>query len=199
MENDCVLESTYITFNSNSGNEGWSVKILWTPWRGEYVLGEKASGCLLCIKKQEPVEKDRENYILYRGATCYIILNVFPYTSGHLMIAPYRHEASIERLDDKSLYEMVAFTQASVATLKRALSPEGFNIGMNLGKVAGAGIADHLHMHVVPRWQGDVNFMSILAETRLIPEALDTTYDRLLPILAEEISRRSDGETGKGN
>jgi len=96
-------------------------------------------------------------------------------------------------LDGRSLYEMVDFTQASVATLKRALSPEGFNIGMNLGKVAGAGIADHLHMHVVPRWQGDVNFMSILAETRLIPEALDTTYDRLLPILAEEISRRSDG------
>lgn len=127
------------------------------------------------------------------------MLNLFPYTNGHLMIAPYRHEASIERLDDKSLYEMVVFTRASVATLKRALSPEGFNIGMNLGKVAGAGIADHLHMHVVPRWQGDVSFMSVFAETRLIPEALDVTYDTLLPIMAEEISRLSDGETGKGN
>jgi len=138
------------------------------------------------MKSQSPVEKDRENHILYRGETCYIMLNLFPYTNGHLMIAPYRHEASIERLDDKSLYEMIALTRASVAALTKALSPAGFNIGMNLGKVAGAGVADHLHMHVVPRWQGDVNFMSVLAETRLIPEALDDTYDKLLPILAEE-------------
>jgi ATP adenylyltransferase len=134
------------------------------------------------------VEKDRENYILYRGDTCFIMLNLFPYTNGHLMIAPYRHEASIERLDDRSLYEMIALTRASVAALTRDLSPAGFNIGMNLGRVAGAGIADHLHMHVVPRWQGDTNFMSVLAETRLIPEDLDATYDRLLPILAEETS-----------
>lgn len=163
------------------------MKTLWTPWRKGYVLGEKAPGCLLCIKKQEPVEKDRDNYILYRGETCYILLNVFPYTSGHLMIAPYLHEASLERLDDRSLNEMIVLTRASVAALRRALSPAGFNIGMNLGKVAGAGIADHLHMHVVPRWQGDVNFMSVFAETRLIPEALDATYDKLLPILATEI------------
>jgi len=141
------------------------------------------------MKPQSPVARDRENYILYRGKACFIMLNLFPYTNGHLMIAPYRHEASIERLDDKSLYEMIALTRASVAVLTRALSPAGFNIGMNLGKVAGAGITDHLHMHVVPRWHGDVNFMSVFAETRLIPEALDATYDRLLPILAEEISR----------
>ena len=164
------------------------MKTLWTPWRRGYILGEKPSGCPLCIKRQEPAEKDRENYILYRGDTCFIMLNLFPYTNGHLMIAPYRHEASIERLDDRSLYEMIALTRASVAALTRDLSPSGFNIGMNLGKVAGAGIADHLHMHVVPRWQGDTNFMSVLAETRLIPEDLDATYDRLLPILAEETS-----------
>lgn len=142
------------------------------------------------MKPQSPVARDGENYILYRGEACYIMLNLFPYTNGHLMIAPYRHEASIEQLDDKSLYEMIALTRASVAALTRALSPAGFNIGMNLGKVAGAGIADHLHMHVVPRWQGDVNFMSVFAETRLIPEALDATYDKLLPILAEEISSK---------
>lgn len=142
------------------------------------------------MKPQSPVARDRENYILYRSEACYIMLNLFPYTNGHLMIAPYRHEASIEQLDDKSLYEMIALTRASVAALTRALSPAGFNIGMNLGKVAGAGIADHLHMHVVPRWQGDVNFMSVFAETRLIPEALDATYDKLLPILAEEISSK---------
>ena len=166
------------------------MNILWTPWRIRYILGKKSRGCLFCMKSQSPVEKDRENHILYRGETCYIMLNLFPYTNGHLMIAPYRHEASIERLDDRSLYEMIALTRASVAALTRALSPAGFNVGMNVGKVAGAGVADHLHMHVVPRWQGDVNFMSVLAETRLIPQALDDTYDKLLPILAEETFNR---------
>ena len=164
------------------------MKTLWTPWRMGYILGEKSQGCLLCIKQQDPVEKDRENYILYRGATCYIMLNLFPYTNGHLMIAPYHHVASLEQLDDKSLYEMMALTRVSVAALSKALSPAGFNIGMNLGKVSGAGIADHLHMHVVPRWQGDVNFMSVFAGTRLIPEALNVTYDKLLPILTKEVS-----------
>ena len=152
-------------------------------------MGEQPSGCVLCMKPQSPVSSDRENYILYRGQTCYIMLNLYPYTNGHLMIAPYQHEASLERLDDKSLWEMIALTRAGIATLTRAMSPAGFNIGMNMGRVAGAGVADHLHMHVVPRWEGDANFVSVLAETRMIPEALDTTYDILLPILAEEISR----------
>ena len=164
------------------------MKRLWTPWRMGYILGPKPEGCLLCTKQQEPREKDRENYILHRGATCYILLNLFPYTNGHMMIAPYQHVASLEGLDDKSLYEMVALIRASVAALNKVLSPAGFNIGMNLGTVAGAGIADHLHIHVVPRWQGDVNFMSVLSETRLIPEALDVTYDKLLPILTREVS-----------
>ena len=152
-------------------------------------MGEQPSGCVLCMKPQSPVSSDRENYILYRGQTCYIMLNLYPYTNGHLMIAPYQHEASMERLDDKSLWEMIALTRAGIAALTRAMSPAGFNIGMNMGRVAGAGVADHLHMHVVPRWEGDANFVSVLAETRMIPEALDTTYDILLPILAEEISR----------
>ena len=184
-----MLESTYLTLDSDSVTEGWVLKTLWTPWRREYILGEKPPGCLLCMKPQSPVASDRENYILYRGETCYIMLNLFPYTNGHLMIAPYRHEASMERLDDKSLYEMIALTRAGIAALTTALSPAGYNIGMNMGRVAGAGIADHLHMHVVPRWEGDANFVSVLAETRLIPEDLDTTYDTLLPILAEQISQ----------
>lgn len=166
------------------------MKTLWTPWRMGYILGDKPEECLLCTKQQGPQEKDRENYILHRGDTCYILLNLFPYTNGHMMIAPYQHVASLEQLDDKSLCEMIALTRASVAALNRAFSPAGFNVGMNLGKVAGAGIADHLHMHVVPRWQGDVNFMSVFAETRLIPEALDVTYDRLLPILTQELGHR---------
>ena len=165
------------------------MKILWTPWRMEFIMGEKPEGCLFCTKKQEPEKKDKENYILHRGATCYILLNLFPYTNGHMMIVPYQHVASLEQLDDKSLYEMMALTRASVAALNKALSPAGFNIGLNLGKAAGAGIADHLHIHVVPRWAGDVNFMSVLGETRLIPEALDDTYDKLLPVLTQEVSR----------
>lgn len=164
------------------------MKILWTPWRMEYIMGKKPKGCLFCTKKQELRERDRESHILHRGATCYIMLNLFPYTNGHMMIAPYQHVASLEELDDKSLHEMMALVRASVAALNKALSPAGFNIGMNLGKVAGAGIADHLHIHVVPRWQGDVSFMSVLAETRLIPEALGVTYDKLLPILTREVS-----------
>jgi len=165
------------------------MKILWTPWRMEFIMGEKPEGCLFCTKKQEPEKKDRENYILHRGATCYILLNLFPYTNGHMMIVPYQHVASLEQLDDKSLYEMMALTRASVAALNKAISPAGFNIGLNLGKAAGAGIADHLHIHVVPRWAGDVNFLSVLGETRLIPEALDDTYDKLLPVLTQEVSR----------
>ncbi|MFC2039487.1 HIT domain-containing protein [Chloroflexota bacterium] len=153
----------------------------------EYILQDKPEGCLFCMKQQEPRGNDRENHILYRGTGCYMLLNRFPYTSGHVMIAPYQHEASLEQLDDKALHEMIALTQISIATLNKALSPAGFNIGMNLGKVAGAGVADHIHMHVVPRWQGDTDFMSICGETRLIPETLDTTYDKLLPILAAEL------------
>jgi ATP adenylyltransferase len=165
------------------------MKILWTPWRMEYIMGEKPEGCLFCTKRQAPGEKDRENYILHRGATCFILLNLFPYTNGHMMVAPYQHVASLEQLDDESLHEMMALTRASVAALNKTLSPAGFNIGLNMGKVAGAGIADHLHIHVVPRWAGDVNFMSVLGDTRLMPEALNDTYDRLLPVLTQEVSR----------
>jgi ATP adenylyltransferase len=162
------------------------MNILWTPWRLKFILGEKPAECVLCTKPRE--SKDRGNYILHRGEACYIMLNLYPYTNGHLMIVPYQHEADITRLDAKSLQEMMRFTQASVAALTEAMKPTGFNMGMNLGKFAGAGIDDHLHMHLVPRWGGDANFMSVLAQTRMIPEDLDSTYDRLLPVLSQELS-----------
>ena len=165
------------------------MKILWTPWRLKFILGRKPEECVLCRLPQDSVSNDRRNYVLYRGEACYIMLNLYPYTNGHLMIAPYRHESALPRLDDKSLHEMMAFTQASVSALQKGMKPDGFNIGMNLGRIAGAGIADHLHMHVVPRWGGDANFMSVLAETRMIPEPLEDTYDKLLPVLKEEISK----------
>jgi ATP adenylyltransferase len=163
------------------------VNILWTPWRLKFILGEKPDKCVLCSKPQE--SRDRENYILHRGELCYIMLNLYPYTNGHLMIVPYRHEADITKLDGETLQEMMRFIQASVAAITKAMNPTGFNLGMNLGRFAGAGIDDHLHMHLVPRWSGDANFMTVLGETRLIPEDLDSTYDRLLPVLERELSQ----------
>lgn len=151
-----------------------------------YIVGEKPQGCILCLKHKEPPASDRQNHILYRGKRCYVMLNLFPYTNGHLMIAPYIHEGNLENLDAESLQEMTVIGQRAVALLKRVLNPDGFNLGMNIGHVAGAGVAAHLHLHVVPRWQGDANFMSVLANTRLIPEALDATHDRLLAGMKEE-------------
>ncbi|MFH1485067.1 MAG: HIT domain-containing protein [Chloroflexota bacterium] len=163
-----------------------AIDTLWTPWRIGYIIGEKPEGCFLCLKHEEPATKDRGNYVLYRGKLCYMMLNLFPYSNGHLMIAPYAHVGSFEILDAATLSEMMSLSQRAVVLLKKAFSPAGFNIGINLGLVAGAGVPEHLHVHVVPRWEGDVNFMSVLADTRLIPEALDATYDRLMALIKEE-------------
>ena len=167
------------------------MKHLWTPWRKKYITAEKPEQCLFCAKREAPAGEDRENHILYRGPTCLIMLNLFPYTNGHLIVASYQHVDSIELLDKPSLDEMAVLTQASVAALKRIMSPQGFNIGMNLGIVAGAGVPDHVHLHVVPRWAGDSSFMSVIGETRLIPETLDETYDELAPVLRQEIAARA--------
>ena len=166
------------------------MKHIWTPWRKEYITGDRPAGCLFCTKKEDPVAKDRENHILYRGPACLVMLNLFPYTNGHLLVAPYHHVDSIELLDEPTLHEIGALTQASVAALSSVMSPQGFNIGVNQGRVAGAGLPDHVHVHVVPRWEGDSNFMTVLAETRLIPETLDQTYDSLFPVLRREIAAK---------
>lgn len=153
------------------------MKILWTPWRLPFILSDKSEECLFCAKARE--NRDQENHILFRGRHSFIILNIYPYNNGHLMVVPYRHAPSLEDLDEATLGELMVLVQKSVVSLRQALSPEGFNIGLNLGQAAGAGIADHLHIHVVPRWSGDTNFMPVLAQTRLIPETLDGTYRRL--------------------
>ena len=160
------------------------METMWTPWRIGFIVGEKPQGCFLCEKHRASPQHDKDNYILHRGSRSYVLLNLYPYTNGHLMVAPYEHVGEIEELDGETLLEMGRLVQASVAALKSSLSPHGFNIGLNLGKGAGAGVEGHLHLHVVPRWQGDTNFMSVLADTRLIPEALDSTYERLLKALA---------------
>lgn len=168
------------------------MNILWTPWRLRYILraksADKIEECILCDKVRYPAD-DKNNYVLHRGRYCYIMLNLYPYTNGHIMVVPYRHEGDLTRLDNDSLYDMSALTRASVAALERLMQPTGFNIGMNIGRVAGAGITEHVHMHVVPRWSGDSNFMTVLGGTRMIPEDLDETYKKLLPLLVEEVSK----------
>lgn len=150
---------------------------LWAPWRIEYVQKARQPGCILC---QKPAEKDDEaNFLLYRGQYNFIILNVFPYNPGHLMIAPYRHTANLLDLTEQEAREHFDLIKKGLQLLKEVMEPAGFNIGLNLGRVAGAGIADHLHTHVVPRWEGDTNFMPVLSGTKVISEALTATYQRL--------------------
>jgi len=144
----------------------------------EYIAGDKSSGCILCEKPKEG--RDSENFILFRGEAVFIIMNIFPYNSGHLLIAPYRHLDTLALLTKEEAAELMAFAQKSEKVLKEALKAEGFNLGINLGKAAGAGIEGHIHLHVVPRWNGDTNFMPILGETKVIPEYLSSTYLKLL-------------------
>jgi ATP adenylyltransferase len=153
------------------------MKRLWAPWRIEYILGEKEGECIFCEKPKQ--EKDKDNYILFRGKRCLVMLNAYPYNNGHLMIAPYRHIDSVEDLEDDEARDMMEILSRMITLLKKVLSPEGFNVGMNLGSVAGAGIVDHLHLHVVPRWKGDTNFMPLISNTKIISESLRKTYQKL--------------------
>lgn len=151
---------------------------LWTPWRLEFIRGERPSTCVFCDKAND--NKDRDNLVLFRGEHNYIIMNLYPYTNGHLMVIPYGHAQSMDCLDPKVINEMMGLVNRCLIATRKAMSPHGFNVGANIGKAAGAGIEEHFHMHVVPRWQGDHNFMPVLSNTQLIPEMLRATYDRLL-------------------
>ncbi|MFO7995596.1 MAG: HIT domain-containing protein [Dehalococcoidia bacterium] len=153
------------------------MEYLWAPWRMEYVQKATASGCILCQKPGE--DKDEANLILYRGLHNFIILNAFPYNPGHLMVAPYRHTADLQDLRDEEAKEHLDIIKKGLELLTEVMEPTGFNIGLNVGRVAGAGIAEHLHTHIVPRWGGDTNFMPVLSDTKVIPEALTATYRKL--------------------
>jgi ATP adenylyltransferase len=153
------------------------VEHLWAPWRIRYIQVEKPEGCILCDKPVE--DKDTQNYLLYRGQNNFIMLNSFPYNTGHLMVAPYRHVASLEELTDAELHEHFEIVQRSIKIIRQVYKPDGFNVGINMGKVAGAGIDDHMHTHIVPRWQGDTNFMPVMADIKIVNEALAETYQRL--------------------
>ena len=149
-----------------------------TPWRYAYVSGaDKANQCVFCVASQ--LGDDKAAWIVHRGASCFVILNAFPYTSGHVMVVPYEHLDQLQKLSSKAAREMMELTQELEGILRELYHPDGLNLGMNLGKAAGAGVAGHIHMHVLPRWVADANFMSVIGETRVLPEDLETTYSRL--------------------
>ena len=156
---------------------------LWAPWRKIYIRNKKVTGCVFCRALKASPKKDPKNLILLRSSHNFIIMNRYPYISGHLMVVPNRHVDSLEKLGDRERLDFLGLLDQGLAVLKRALKPQGFNVGLNQGRAAGAGVPKHLHIHVVPRWSGDVNFMPVVADTRVLPESLDTTYDRLLAAL----------------
>ena len=152
---------------------------LWAPWRLEYLVQDKPEGCIFCQKGT-----DRDRLILRTGPLTLVMLNRYPYVNGHLMVAPLRHTSELAALSEAEMLELFRGVTLCRNVLAQSCAPDGFNIGCNLGKAAGAGVEDHLHLHVVPRWNGDNNFMSVVADTRVIPEALLASYDRLLPFFA---------------
>jgi ATP adenylyltransferase len=147
---------------------------MWAPWRMDYIRGEKDGGCIFCVARD--VSDDRERLVVHRGERCFVLLNAFPYNSGHVMVAPYEHVPSIEDLDEPALSELTALSKRCLATLREAYSPDGFNMGVNIGEVSGAGYADHVHLHVVPRWEADSNFMPVTAGTRVLPQSLEDSW-----------------------
>lgn len=150
---------------------------IWSPWRYKYIaLADKETGCVFCRARDG---NDQDFLIVHRGDLNFIILNLYPYTSGHLMIVPYEHTDSLVAMSRETTTEMIEMAKRAQAALEAEYHPDGFNIGMNLGRSAGAGVADHIHLHVVPRWTGDANFVSIIGETRVLPEDLATTYEKL--------------------
>ncbi len=150
---------------------------IWAPWRIDYIRNEKPRECIFCRKLRE--DRDAENYILFRGRSNFVLLNLYPYNPGHLMVAPHRHLSDLQDLTEDELLEHFDLVRKSVKALREEYKPQGFNIGLNLGRTAGAGIEDHVHTHVIPRWNGDTNFVTVVSDIRVIPHALDATYAEL--------------------
>ncbi len=150
---------------------------LWTPWRYAYVTGaNQKPGCIFC---NAPKESDQQARIVHRGTHCYVILNTYPYTNGHVMVVPYAHLNELQKLPSDAAQEMMVLTQKMESVLRKLYVPDGINLGMNIGKAAGAGVAGHIHMHVLPRWVADANFISVIGETRVLPESLEVTWERI--------------------
>ncbi|THB65138.1 MAG: HIT domain-containing protein [Desulfovibrio sp.] len=158
------------------------MEVLWAPWRLEYILGPKPDECVFCLPQTR--DEDRERLVLLRARHNFVIMNKFPYNNGHLMVTPYRHVMNLADLTSEESHEMMDLLQDCVRLLKELFTPEGVNVGLNIGEAAGAGIREHLHFHLVPRWNGDSSFMAVFSETRIIPEHLLASYDRMLPHFA---------------
>ncbi|MCL5037552.1 MAG: HIT domain-containing protein [Chloroflexi bacterium] len=159
-------------------------EIIWAPWRIGFILGEKECGCFICRKLGE--DRDKGNYILERTDLSVVIMNLYPYNNGHIMIAPVRHSANFEDLTADESLDMMSLLKRWIKILKKAYKPDGFNAGLNLGKAAGAGLEDHIHLHLVPRWNGDTNFMPAIGAIKIMPESLDSCYDKLKSLTEEE-------------
>jgi len=155
------------------------VEHLYAPWRMEYIGAAPEPGCLFCRVREADPSQDRRNLLVWRGEDALVMLNKFPYNSGHVMVAPRAHVASVEALDDAGALALHHAVSKALRVLREQLQPEGFNVGFNLGRVAGAGMPDHVHLHVVPRWNGDTNFMPVLAETKVVNEHLERTWEKL--------------------
>lgn len=155
------------------------MKVLWAPWRMGYILSDKDQNCIFC--PGEDRGKDAERLILFSGEQSLVMMNRFPYNNGHLLVAPVRHVAGLDELGSEEMLDLLLTVRKSIGVLKKAMKPEGFNVGLNLGHVAGAGIEEHIHFHIVPRWNGDTNYMTVLDDVRVIPEHIQETYEKLRP------------------
>jgi ATP adenylyltransferase len=163
---------------------------LWTPWRYRYIAdASKDQGCIFCDALK--AEDDAKTHIIFRGKKNFVLLNRYPYTSGHVMVVPYAHVADLSAAEPETLAEMMSIAQRVQSALEKIYHPQGYNLGMNLGRAAGAGVVGHLHLHVLPRWSGDANFMTVVGETRVEPEDLSTTYEKLHKALAVEPDGRA--------
>jgi ATP adenylyltransferase len=154
---------------------------LWSPWRSKYIasgVDSQAEGCVFCSIAASP-DQDASNFVLHRGQHAFVLLNLYPYITGHLMVVPYLHTSEFDSVPKEITDEMMDLAKRAQTALREVYSPSGFNLGMNLGSAAGAGIADHIHIHILPRWSGDTNFMTTVGESRVIPEALEVTYQKL--------------------
>lgn len=160
---------------------------LWAPWRVQYIKAPQPEGCIFCIKAAQA--DDEANHVVWRGRLAYVLLNTYPYNNGHLMIAPYAHIGELEDLETETVAEVMSLCQDAIRVLKTKFTPQGVNMGLNLGAAAGAGVKDHLHVHLVPRWMGDTNFMPVVSDIRVIPQSLDSAY-RILHKGFEELKAR---------
>lgn len=159
---------------------------LYTPWRLNYVTtNHRKEGCVFCAMANDDPEQDRHNHLVYRSQTVFAVMNIYPYNTGHLMLLPYQHVATLAQVSPLTQVELIRLTSYFTELLAEVMRPDGFNVGLNIGRAAGAGIDNHLHIHIVPRWSGDSNFMAVVGETRVLPETLESTYDRLVKRLAE--------------